>query len=241
MGEITFEDLIQHGRDNGGNIQNGMPWSFNFSGLYVTHERDDCYILTSKTGETWRIHPGEVLQVSENGVYILPSPIPENLFTPNKIRTFTGKYINPLDPDPELICIEDIAHALSMQCRFGGHTKIFYSVAEHSMAVAKRLLHSEMLAGLLHDAAEAYLIDLPAPIKSQLPGYKEAENQIMDVIAEKYDFKLQLNDRIKAADMAELIFEWEAFVVCKEPPHYTAAHSPRIAKAKFLEMFYDLI
>ncbi|MFC4230551.1 hypothetical protein ACFOW1_01525 [Parasediminibacterium paludis] len=60
----------------------------------------------------------------------------EDLYKPNCIRTYTGLYMNVFDPTPEMICIEDIAHALSHQCRFSGHTKQFYSVAQHSYHVA---------------------------------------------------------------------------------------------------------
>jgi len=90
----------------------------------------------------------------------------ENLFTPNCIRTFTGKYVNVFEPTLEMICIEDIAHALSMQCRFGGHLPYFYSVAQHSIncsfLVDTPCLKLEVL---MHDASEAYLLGIPSPIK----------------------------------------------------------------------------
>lgn len=57
----------------------------------------------------------------------------ESLYTPNCIRTFTGIYMNVFDPTDEMICIEDIANALSHQCRFAGHLPNFYSVAQHSV------------------------------------------------------------------------------------------------------------
>ena len=103
------------------------------------------------------------------------------------VETFTGRQFWPLDPRPEDVCIEDIAHSLSMQCRFNGHCSRFYSVAEHSIIVAKELgimgYGSHMrLYGLLHDAAEAYCCDIPRPLKSLLVGYKEMETKIQDVI-----------------------------------------------------------
>lgn len=52
------------------------------------------------------------------------------------LQTFTGKKIFPLNPRTEDICIADIAHSLSMQCRYNGHTKLFYSVAQHSAVMA---------------------------------------------------------------------------------------------------------
>ena len=81
------------------------------------------------------------------------------------IQTMSGVIFYPLDPRPEEIRIEDIAHALSHQCRFAGHCREFYSVAEHSVRVSRELPQEFMLWGLLHDASEAYLVDLPRPIK----------------------------------------------------------------------------
>lgn len=90
------------------------------------------------------------------------------------IQTFTGKQFWPLTPKAEDVCIEDIAHALAFKCRFGGHCKTFYSVAEHSCRVAEILRPEHQLIGLLHDAAEAYLPDVAAPIKSAI-GVKTRE------------------------------------------------------------------
>lgn len=86
------------------------------------------------------------------------------------ITTYTGRRFYPLAPRPQDVCLEDIAHALSMKCRWTGHVRTFYSVAEHSVRVA-RLLNDQgfdarvQLAGLLHDATEAYLPDVASPIK----------------------------------------------------------------------------
>jgi hypothetical protein len=81
------------------------------------------------------------------------------------IQTFTGRKFWPLDPRPEEIDIQDIAHALSMTCRFNGHTSRFYSVAEHCVHVSLLVPPADALWGLLHDAAEAYISDLSRPIK----------------------------------------------------------------------------
>ena len=85
------------------------------------------------------------------------------------LSTYTGKKFYPYDPRPEQICIEDIAHGLSMLCRFAGQCRFFFSVAEHSIAVAHLLPANLKLFGLLHDASEAYLADLPRPVKAGLP------------------------------------------------------------------------
>jgi uncharacterized protein len=105
------------------------------------------------------------------------------------IETFSGVKFFPFDPRPEDINIIDIAHALSKQCRFGGHPKIFYSVAQHSLFVAQLLREKGadalvQLYGLLHDATECYMVDLPSPIKRQLPKYKRAEKRLHVVIWE---------------------------------------------------------
>src|SRR5665811_1025646 len=97
----------------------------------------------------------------------------ENLYTPNCIRTFTGIYMNVFEPTPEMISIEDIAHALTMQCRFGGHLPDFYSVAQHSLNCSYLIDNPKLkLTALLHDASEAYLLDIPRPIKNNLNNYK---------------------------------------------------------------------
>lgn len=109
------------------------------------------------------------------------------------IGTYTGKQFWPLDPHPEDICIEDIAHALSNICRFNGHTKRFYSVAEHSLNVANYLSKVKdssiplILHGLLHDAAEAYACDIPRPLKRYIQGYKNMEHAIMDAICKAFE------------------------------------------------------
>jgi len=96
-----------------------------------------------------------------------------------------------LDPQPQDILIEDIAHALSMICRFGGHTSRFYSVAEHSIRVAGQLESYEanedyQLAGLMHDAEEAYLPDIPRPIKADMPEAKEIYRRLNQAIMFKF-------------------------------------------------------
>lgn len=96
-----------------------------------------------------------------------------------------------LNPKPEDIHIFDIAHALSLVCRFGGHCSVFYSVAEHSIIVAD-ILEQEgaskltVLAGLLHDAEEAYLPDIPHPIKQVIPAFKKLYAPIQDAIVRRF-------------------------------------------------------
>lgn len=105
------------------------------------------------------------------------------------IETYTGKKFWPLDPRPEDVCIEDIAHALSLICRFNGHCKHFYSVAHHSVLCCKLASlkgHGPRirLLALLHDAAEAYVTDIPRPIKGYIEGYRDIENRVQVTILE---------------------------------------------------------
>jgi hypothetical protein len=102
------------------------------------------------------------------------------------IQTFTGKQFWPLDARPEEVCIEDIAHALSNLCRFGGHCREFYSVAQHSVLVARHSVKYNAVQCLLHDATEAYLVDVPRPIKKSLVTYQEIEAALADVIGKRF-------------------------------------------------------
>ncbi|MGD0775965.1 MAG: phosphohydrolase [Candidatus Solibacter sp.] len=94
----------------------------------------------------------------------------------------------PLDPNPEKILVEDIAHALAHQCRFGGHASTFYSVAEHSVHVSKLCPAEDALWGLLHDASEAYLVDLARPLKllPEFAAYREAERRLQCAVAVRF-------------------------------------------------------
>lgn len=109
-----------------------------------------------------------------------------------KITTITRKEIDVFDPRPENICLVDIAWALSRVPRFAGHTESPMTVLEHTLEVVT-LLPWEYSGqtdlarwALLHDAAEAYIGDVPKPIKDQIPAFTEVENKILDVIWRKY-------------------------------------------------------
>jgi hypothetical protein len=134
----------------------------------------------------------------------------ENLYTPDCIRTASGIYMNVFEPTPEMVCIEDIAHALTYQCRFGGHLPTFYSVAHHSLNCSYLIDEPELkLAALLHDASEAYLLDIPRPIKQRLRDYKEIEDGLMRVIANKFGFEWPLHPEVKKVDEIMLQLEWD--------------------------------
>lgn len=131
------------------------------------------------------------------------------------IQTYKGLAFWPLDPRPEEIDIVDIAHSLSLKTRFNGQCKTFYSVADHSLNVCTWLevrYPNEpklYLAGLLHDASEAYLPDVPKPIKPLLTNFREIEDGILKVIFNKFDLKWEMDSRVKEADQVMLATEAE--------------------------------
>jgi uncharacterized protein len=134
------------------------------------------------------------------------------------IQTVSGRRINPFDPDPAEIDPHDIAQALSNQCRFGGHCRVFYSVAQHSVHVSDLVREDggdpeTVMAALLHDASEAYLVDLPHPLKhrSELgAAYRRAEAVLEEAIRERFSLVADMSG-IKPIDRALLATERRAF------------------------------
>ena len=116
--------------------------------------------------------------------------------------TATGGAFYPLDPRSEDIHIEDIAAALSKLCRYGGHTKQFYSVAEHCVLLAHAASDGMHLSALMHDASEAYLSDVIRPIKAHLTNYKTIEAALERVIAQRFTLPFPLPAEVKALDEA---------------------------------------
>ena len=123
------------------------------------------------------------------------------------IQTYTGRMVRPLTPSPEDFDIRDIAHSLSMLCRFNGHCLRFYSVAEHSVRVSRILPEPLRLWGLLHDAGEAYVTDLPRPVKGQLPQFRELEDRILEQVAQTFGLSWPMPEPVKAADNTLLATE----------------------------------
>lgn len=123
------------------------------------------------------------------------------------IQTYTGRAFDLLDPQPDMVVVEDIAHALSNICRFTGHTRAFYSVAEHSVHVAEIVPEELHLQGLLHDAAEAYIQDIATPLKWLLPDYKLIEQRVWKAVAAKFNLPDDLDQQVKDADLRMLLTE----------------------------------
>lgn len=125
------------------------------------------------------------------------------------IQTYSGKPFWPLNPRVEDVDVADIAHALSRVPRYLGHTIWHYSIAEHALLVSQAAPPELKMQALFHDASEAYLPDMPSPIKTFIPGYKEWENTLMTIIAEAIGFEWPESAIVKELDRAILKNERE--------------------------------
>lgn len=119
----------------------------------------------------------------------------------NCIQTFSGQYVNLTDPDPATIDITDIAHALSQINRFGGHTRVPYTVAQHSVLASKIVPPEYALQALLHDAAEAYVGDMMRPLKymADMASYRDRESQLQAIIYHRFGLGMFQNDGCRAS------------------------------------------
>ena len=134
------------------------------------------------------------------------------------LQTVSGRRVNPFDPDPEQLDPGDIARALANQCRFGGHSRVFYSVAQHSVIVSRVVEErggdvEDVFAALMHDASEAYLGDMPHPLKHRSAlgaAFRDAEAQLETAIRDRFNIKRNVPE-VKAVDRALLATERRAF------------------------------
>jgi hypothetical protein len=160
------------------------------------------------------------------------------------LMTASGLDFYPMAPDPAAVRIEDIAHALSNICRYGGHVREFYSVAQHSVLVSRALPPHLRLWGLLHDSAEAYVGDIPRPLKRHLVGYEAIEAGVMAAIVTALGLSpAEMPGQVKRIDNA--IIADEAFALMPPrardwPAPYgelgiaVEAWSPRRARGEFM-------
>lgn len=134
-------------------------------------------------------------------------------------RVHSGTYIDLISPNPNDIHIEDIIHGLKRACRFNGHTSAFYSVLEHSVDVYQRAKRQGvrddnfLLLCLLHDASEAYLCDIPSPLKRELQDYEIIESRFMIAVSERFGFHFQTGQSVKTYDREALQWEWDNVVL----------------------------
>lgn len=168
------------------------------------------------------------------------------------IATLSGQHIDYSDIRPEHIAIEDIAVALSHQCRFAGHVPEFYSVAQHVVLCSQLVPAEFALEALLHDAAEAYCLDLPSPLKRLLPDYKAIENRIDCAIRQRFNLPMTPSKVIKEVDLVILATErrdlnldidsdWPMLAGISPTTQLTVNPLiPRQAQALFLSRFQEL-
>lgn len=123
------------------------------------------------------------------------------------MQTFTGRVFRPFEPDIDHVDILDIAHALSLICRFGGHTFGHYSVAEHCVLMSYAVRPENALWALLHDATEAYMGDVIRPVKRHLPDYVAAEDRLMRVICDRFGLPPDPPQEVQDADNRILLDE----------------------------------
>lgn len=165
------------------------------------------------------------------------------------MQTYTGRQFWPLDPRFNEIDIRDIAHALAHQCRYAGHVRTFYSVAQHSVLVSLQASEENALCALLHDATEAYLVDLPRPVKKFMPEYAKAELNLWHAIAMKFDLPMEIPDEVHELDNRILHDEREQLM--SEPPAQWSVPGERLginiypweaafAKSRFMARFHEL-
>ena len=157
------------------------------------------------------------------------------------IQTYTGRPFWPLDPRPEDILIDDIAHALALKVRYSGHCRWPYSVAQHSVLVSRwitlqpQATPQEALWGLLHDAAEAYLADIPKPVKPFLEGWKDIEASMMRVICARFGLPEEEPEIVREADFRILTDEREQ--IMNEGPSWSRLGHPLGLKIRRMTWF----
>ena len=159
---------------------------------------------------------------------------------PNAIIVNSGILFDVFNPDVEDIKIEDIAHSLSNICRYGGHSPKFYSVAQHCVICSYEPgSFQEQLEFLMHDASEAYLTDMPRPIKKNMLNYIELEDNLLEIIFNKFKLNFPLSNKVHKVDDSVLKFEYSVFFE-KKNKHFDF-WSPEHAKKMFLNRYYELI
>jgi 5'-deoxynucleotidase YfbR-like HD superfamily hydrolase len=167
-----------------------------------------------------------------------------------QIETYTGRFVDITEIKPSDVNLLDVAHALSMSCRFNGHTSKFFSVAEHSVNVSWLVPKEMALAGLLHDGSEAFLCDIPRPIKPFLTNYYELEAKVQAAIYERFGVGAFCHETLKEADNIALKAEAKALVK-SGGKHWQMSHvaehdvpincwTPKRAKREFLNRFAEL-
>lgn len=158
---------------------------------------------------------------------------------PNAILIHSGILFDVFNPNEENIKIEDIAHSLSNVCRYGGHSPKFYSVAQHCVICSfEEGTTKEKLEFLLHDASEAYLADMPRPIKRNMPNYVEMEDNLLALIFKKFELNFPLSERVHEVDDKVLAYEYRSFFEIQDKNF--DFWTPEYSKKMFLDRYNEL-
>lgn len=181
----------------------------------------------------------------------------------NFYTTYTGRRFYFEKPSSEMICLPDIAHALAHQCRFGGHSSHFYSVAEHAVLVSYYVPMYCAAEALMHDAAEAYYGDVWAPMKRNLcftpscsmedsTSYSALEYRLLKMIFQKYNLFWPVDPSIDRVDRELFIAEYQRLISTDLPEYLDGipplkltgqtivGQVPSVAKQKFLQRVEEL-
>jgi hypothetical protein len=165
------------------------------------------------------------------------------------IQTYTGLQFWPEDPRVEDIDIRDIIHSLSNQCRYTGHTRSFYSVAQHSVICSLNIIPKHAKWALMHDASEAYVSDLASPVKKYFPKYMDMEEKVQVAVAERFNLPWPMPDLVTKMDYKVLATE-KRDLLGEEPAPWgrlpdpleerIIAQSPQQARRAFITRFVEL-
>lgn len=165
------------------------------------------------------------------------------------ITTYSGLEYNILEPKLETVNIYDIAHALANSCRYNGHCNQFYSIAEHCVHVSYQVPEKDALAGLLHDASEAYVGDMVKPLKKFMNYFKEIEDKNVNIIYHRFGLEPKEPDSVKEADYKMLLTEQRQLFNKRNEniKHPVSAYEmkihcwePKFAEIAFLGRFFQL-
>lgn len=162
------------------------------------------------------------------------------------LNTATGRRFNFLAPKPEDVDIVDIAISLGNQCRYAGHTRHHYSVAMHSVIIAHTLDRlgcdaGAVAWGLMHDAAEAYVTDVPWPLKAAglVDGLRDVERNVMRVICQRFGLEGPEPDIVKALDLEILDIEAEWLIERHADWPKGTPRSPRVELRKAFNHYFN--